>query len=70
MNLFLRKKRPGVDLKIVPRGNADIYPDDYNHHEGIRQIFLTGIVRRFLYIKRDRHRKESIKMNSKLHIAE
>src|SRR2546423_13071590 len=41
--LFLRKKRPGADLKIVPRGNADICPDDYNRHEGIRQIFWTGV---------------------------
>src|ERR1700731_707593 len=41
--LFLRKKRPGADLKIVPRGNADMYPDDYNRDGGIRQIFWTGV---------------------------
>src|SRR6266516_6330998 len=49
MNLFLRKNRPGADLKIVPRGNADIYPDDYNRHEGIRQIFWTTCVQKNLY---------------------
>src|SRR6266550_1208858 len=41
--LFLRKKRPGADLKIVPRGNVDTYPDDYNRHEGIRQIFWIEV---------------------------